>query len=292
MPAVLEATALTKRFGKLPALDACDVALPSGKVIGLVGPNGAGKTTLLQLAIGLRRPTAGDIRVLGLSPNADTLALLPHVGYVGQDRPLFGDLSAAETLEFGRRLNARWDHAYALARLARFRIPLDRRVRSLSTGQHAQVALTLALGKRPELLLLDEPVANLDPVARLELLEELMGAVAGDGLSVLLTSNALADVERICEHVAILVDGRVRVAGDIDELERTHFLVIGPRHAGAASVGEEIVETRDAERQTVRLVRGAVRPSANGDGTITRPATLEEVVLGYLRSAAREVRSR
>ncbi len=289
MPAVLETNALTKRFGKVEALRDCDVALPAGKVTGLVGPNGAGKTTLLQLAVGLRRASSGTIRVLGLDPSTETVTLLSRVGYVGQDRPLYLDLSVADTLELGRRLNPRWDHEFARSRLARFDIPIDRPVRSLSTGQRAQVALTLALGKRPELLLLDEPVANLDPVARLDLLEELMGAVAEDGPTVVLSSNVLSDVERVCEHVVILANGRVRVAGDIDELERTHFLVVGPRRPGPPASGEEVVDIREAERQTVRLVRGAVS-WGDGDGTITRPATLEEVVLGYLRSSRGEVR--
>ena len=288
MPAVLETIALSKRFGKVDALRNCDVALPAGKVTGLVGPNGAGKTTLLQLAVGLRRASSGTIRVLGLDPATDAVTLLSGVGYVGQDRPLYLDLTAAETLELGRRLNARWDDTFARSRLARFDIPLDRAVRTLSTGQRAQVALTLALGKRPELLLLDEPVANLDPVARLDLLEELMGAVAEDGPAVVLSSNVLSDVERVCEHVVILTQGRVRIAGDIDELERTHFLVIGPRTVGPAP-GEDVVDVREAERQTVRLVRGAVT-WGDGDGTVTRPATLEEVVLGYLRSSRGEVR--
>ena len=256
---------------------------------GLVGPNGAGKTTLLQLAVGLRDASSGTIRVLGLDPSTETVKLLSRVGYVGQDRPLYLDLSAGETLELGRRLNPRWDQEFARSRLARFDIPIDRPVRSLSTGQRAQVALTLALGKRPELLLLDEPVANLDPVARLDLLEELMGAVAEDGPTVVLSSNVLSDVERVCEHVVILANGRVRVAGDIDELERTHFLVIGPRKAGPAAASEDVVDVREAERQTVRLVRGAAT-WGDGDGTVTRPATLEEVVLGYLRSSRGEVR--
>ncbi|HEV8535678.1 MAG TPA: ABC transporter ATP-binding protein [Candidatus Limnocylindria bacterium] len=290
MPAVLETKALTKRFGRTVALRGCDVALPGGKVTGLVGPNGAGKTTLLQLAVGLGAPTSGAVSVLGLSPIGDTTALLARVGYVAQDRPLYRDLSVEETLALGRRLNVRWDQAYARARLVRFRIPPDRPIHSLSTGQHAQVALSLALGKRPELLLLDEPVANLDPVARLELLEELMSAVARDGLTVILTSNILGDVERICEHVAILVDGCIRVAGDIDELERGHYVVNGPRRGTAETPGAEVVEIREAERQTVALIRGAIPSAADDDSTITRPATLEEVVLGYLRSAAREVR--
>ena len=288
MPAVLETNALSKRFGKVDALRDCNVALPAGKVTGLVGPNGAGKTTLLQLAVGLRRASSGTIRVLGLDPATDTVALLSRVGYVGQDRPLYLDLTVAETLELGRRLSARWDQEFARSRLARFEIPLDRAVRSLSTGQRAQVALTLALGKRPELLLLDEPVANLDPVARLDLLEELMGAVTEDGPAVVLSSNVLTDVERVCEHIVILANGRVRLAGDIDELERSHFLVVGPRKAELETAGQEVIDIREAERQTVRLVRGPVRWGEN-DGTVTRPATLEEVVLGYLRSSRAEV---
>src|SRR5213593_773031 len=186
MPAVLETNALSKRFGKVDALRNCDVALPAGKVTGLVGPNGAGKTTLLQLAVGLRRASSGTIRVLGLDPTTDTVTLLSRVGYVGQDRPLYLDLTAAETLELGRRLNARWDQEFARSRLARFDIPLDRAVRSLSTGQRAQVALTLALGKRPELLLLDEPVANLDPLARRDFLSVVMAEAAQRELTVVL----------------------------------------------------------------------------------------------------------
>jgi len=304
MTAVLETAGLTKRFGRRAALRDCDLSVPAGKVVGLVGPNGAGKTTLLQLAIGLRAPSAGRIAVLGLSPWADTVPLLARVGFVAQDRPLYPEFTAGEMLEAGRRLNPRWDAAYAAARLQRVGIGQGRRIRTLSTGQQAQVALALALGKRPELLLLDEPVANLDPVARLELLEELMGAVAADGLTVVLSANALADVERVCDHLVILVDGRVRLAGDTEQLVGEHVLVVGPRldpsldatpeatggavprAAGAADPA--VIETRHAERQTLRLVRGAPTPS-RADGTVVRPATLEEVVVGYLRTASREV---
>jgi len=210
---------------------------------------------------------------------------------------------------------------------------LDRRIRTLSTGQRAQVALALALGKRPELLLLDEPVANLDPVARLELLEELMGAVAAEGITVVLSANALADVERVCDHLVILVDGRVRLAGDTEAARRrarprrrpaprptgrTAAPRDPPLHATrdatgvtgatratrdatglAGATGDAsddrfglpvgaVIEIRHAERQTLRLVRGAPMPSG-ADGTVVRPATLEEVVVGYLRTASREV---
>lgn len=293
MAAVLEAAGLTKQFGKFTALRSCDLSLPAQKVIGLVGPNGAGKTTLLQLASGLRYPTAGSIRVLGRSPRDDAAALLPHVGFVAQERPLYGDFTVEETLELARRLNATWDHAYALARVQRFRLPLDARVRRLSTGQRAQVALALAVGKRPELLLLDEPVANLDPLARLELLEELMATVADGATSVVMSANALPDVERVCEYVVILLDGQVRLAGDIEHLGAQHTFVSGPLERPPFGDRWQIIDERHAERQGTWLLRsiGATPPIDTGDGTLARRATLEEIVLGYLRSADKGARS-
>ncbi len=293
MVAVLEAAGLTKRFGRFEALRGCDLSLPAQKVIGLVGPNGAGKTTLLQLASGLRYPTSGSITVLGRTPRDDAAALLPHVGFVAQDRPLYGDFTAEETLELARRLNPTWDHAYALARVRRFRLPLDARVRRLSTGQRAQVALALAVGKRPEVLLLDEPVANLDPLARLELLEELMATVADGGTSVVLSANALADVERVCEYVVILVDGQVRLAGDLDELTAQHTFVSGPVDRRPFGNSWQVINERHAERQGTWLLRsvGAGEPIDTDDGTQARNATLEEIVLAYLRSAEKGTQS-
>jgi ABC-2 type transport system ATP-binding protein len=284
MDAVVETTGLTKRFGSVSALADCDLALPRGKVTGIVGPNGAGKTTLIHLTVGLLRPTAGSISVFGHDSTRDLLKILPRVGFVAQDRPLYGDLTVSETLEIGRRLNERWDAAYALARVQRFGLPLSRRIRTLSTGQRAHVATSLALGKRPELLLLDEPVANLDPVARLALLEELMSVVAEDGLTVVFSANALADVERVCEHIVILLNGRPRLTGDTEELIESHVVAIGPRTSGVSALDGELIEARHAERQTVRLLRGP-GPSRVDDGTVVRPATLEEIVVGYMRPA-------
>jgi ABC-2 type transport system ATP-binding protein len=284
MDAVVETIGLTKRYGSVRALDSCDVALPRGKVTGLVGPNGAGKTTLIHLAVGLLRPTEGTVRVLGHDATRETLEILPRIGFVAQDRPLYKDLSVAETLELGRRLNKRWDAAFALARVQRFGLPLSRKVGTLSTGQRAHVATSVALGKRPELLLLDEPVANLDPVARLALLEELMSVVAEDGLTVVFSANALADVERVCEHIVILVNGRPRLAGDTEALIESHVVAIGPRSESPAPADGELIEARHAQRQTIRLLRGR-GPSRVDDGTIVRPATLEEIVLGYMRPA-------
>lgn len=284
MDAVVETIGLTKRYGSVKALDNCDVALPRGKVTGLVGPNGAGKTTLIHLAVGLLRPTAGSIAVFGHDSTRDILRILPRVGFVAQDRPLYKDLTVVETLELGRRLNKRWDAPYALARVQRFGLPLARKIGTLSTGQRAHVATSLALGKRPDLLLLDEPVANLDPIARLTLLEELMSVVAEDGLTVVFSANALADVERVCEHIAILVNGRLRLAGDTEELVESHVVAIGPRTDGVSPADGELIEARHAQRQTIRLLRGR-GPSRVDDGTIVRPATLEEIVLGYMRPA-------
>ncbi|MDQ2915538.1 MAG: ABC transporter ATP-binding protein [Chloroflexota bacterium] len=281
----VKAIGLTKHFGRSVALQDCDLDLPAQKVIGVVGPNGAGKTTLLQLAAGLRYPTSGSMIVLDRSPRANASDLLPRLAFIAQDRPLYGDLTVAETLEMGRQLNVRWDHAYALARVERFRVGLDTRVRSLSTGQRAQVAVALALAKRPELVLLDEPVANLDPLARLELLEELMAAVADGGMTMVMSANAIADIDRVCDYLVILLDGKVRLTGDIEEITAQHRFVSGPREHSFGDAWE-IVDARQAERQGTWLLRalGPTEPIPSSDGTVARPATLEEIVLAYLRA--------
>jgi ABC-2 type transport system ATP-binding protein len=287
MGAVVEAASLTKRYRAATALDRCDLALPERKVIGIVGPNGAGKTTLLQLAIGLRRPTSGSIRVLGTMPTQDDPAWLARVGFVAQDRPLYPDFTVAETLELARRLNVRWDDAYARRRVERFRLRADARVRGLSTGQRAQLALAVALGKRPELLLLDEPAANLDPLARVDLLEELMSTVADGGVTVVMSANVLADIESVCEHVVMLVDGRVQIDGDIDDLIAQHTVILGPRQPDPIDPSWRVIEARLAERQGTWIVRRNGRPItiAPTEGVVTREPTLEEIVVAYLRTS-------
>jgi ABC-2 type transport system ATP-binding protein len=202
-PAVLEATGLGKRYRRTWALRDCTLALPRGRIAALVGPNGAGKTTLLHLAVGLLAPTAGSIRVLGRAPGKDP-DLLARVGFVAQDAPLYGDFTGADLLRLGVGLNRRFDLDLARDRLGRLGVPLDRRVDRLSGGQRAQVALAMALAKRPEVLLLDEPVASLDPLARREFLQALMGSVAEQGLTVVLSSHLLADLERVCDYLIVL----------------------------------------------------------------------------------------
>jgi ABC-2 type transport system ATP-binding protein len=270
---------LGKRYGSKWALQDCTIEVPEGSVTALVGPNGAGKTTLLQLAVGLSRPSAGDVTVLGLSPRDP--ALLARVGFVGQEHPLHRGFTVAETLKLGRRLNPGWDDTLAHERVQRLDLPLDGAVGRLSGGQRAQVALTVALAKRPELLLLDEPVASLDPLARREFLNSLMEAVSETGLTVILSSHIIAELERVCDHLVILAQARAELVGPIDEIVAGHRLLTGPRtEATAVARMHDVIRERHTERQTTLLVR------ANGhvydaDWEL-HEVDLEEIVLAYL----------
>ena len=278
MKTSIEATALSRRFGAMWALRECSLRLPSGRVIGLVGPNGAGKTTLLRIAMGLDQPTDGRIQVLGWNPQKSPTLVLPRVGFVAQDRPLYRRFKVRDLLEFGRFLNPRWDSQLARTRIELHSIPLDRTLSQLSGGQQAQVALTLVLAKRPELLLLDEPVSGLDPLARTEFLQDLMAAVAEQGLTVVLSSHIVSELERTCDYLVILCGGQVQVAGEIDQLLNGHRILIGPR----TDVGKDptVIKASHSERQTTLLVR------RDGHGIDPRweeqQVSLEELVLAYM----------
>ncbi|HEX6547824.1 MAG TPA: ABC transporter ATP-binding protein [Candidatus Dormibacteraeota bacterium] len=280
MIAAIEASAVSKRFGATWALHQCSIRLPAGKVIGLVGPNGAGKTTFLHLAAGLARPTEGEVKVLGRSPEQQLL-LLDRVGFVAQETPLYPSFTVAAMLRFGRALNRRWDQRGAEARLNALGIGLNRRVGQLSGGQRAQVALAVALGKRPEMLLLDEPVARLDPLARREFLQGLAEAAAGDGMSVVLSSHLVADLERVCDYLVILAGGQFQASGEIDELLAAHHLLVGPRLAdGQQPPGVEVVRAHHTDRQSSFWVRGPL-PYLPA-GWRREPLALEELVIAYL----------
>jgi ABC-2 type transport system ATP-binding protein len=280
----LETRSLGKRYGSAWALRDCSLEIPSGRVTALVGPNGAGKTTLLHLAVGLTQPSTGDLRVLGRSPKADAAHVLPRIGFVAQEHPLYRGFTLRDLLRLGAKLNPGWDEGVALARLERLRLKLDRKAGTLSGGEQAQVALTLALAKRPEFLILDEPVASLDPLARREFLQSLLEAVAEDGLTVLLSSHILSDLERVCDHVVVLSHARVQLSGDIEDVVAEHRLLIGP-HCDPATVGRigTVVRESHSERQSTLLVR------ANGhlfDARWTvNEVGLEEIVLAYLEPA-------
>jgi ABC-type multidrug transport system ATPase subunit len=284
--AALETSKLGKRFGSRWALRDCSLTIPRGRVTALVGPNGAGKTTLLHLAVGLTEPTTGTVRVLDRSPQRDAAALLPHVGFVAQDHPLYRGFTLAELLRVGGKLNPRWQEGVARERLERLGLALERKVGSLSGGEQAQVALSLALAKQPEFLLLDEPVASLDPLARRDFLQSLLEAVAEDDVTVLLSSHILSDLERVCDHVVVLSQGHVQLAADIDRVLAEHRVLVGAR-CDPATVGhvDAIVQESHTERQTTLLVRAGGH-LYDARWTVSTP-DLEEIVLAYLAQRPR-----
>lgn len=273
----LETAHLGKRYGKDWALRDCTLKLPIGRVAGLVGPNGAGKTTLLHLAVGLLEPSTGSVRVFNEAPDH----ILTRIGFVAQDRPLYRSFSVRDMLTLGQKLNPSWDMELAKERLARFAIPLNRPTGKLSGGQQAQVALVMALAKRPEILILDEPIANLDPLARREFQQTLMDAVAQDGLTVLFSSHLIADLDRICDYLIILAASKVQVASEIEPLLATHKRLVGPRER-EASLGRThtILQAQSSERQSTLLVRthGPVLDPA----WEVQAAPLEDIILAYL----------
>jgi ABC-2 type transport system ATP-binding protein len=284
MSAVLQATGLGKKYRRHWALADCTLEIPAGYVTGLVGPNGAGKTTLLHLAVGLLTPTAGSIAVLGRPPAASP-AQLARVGFVAQETPVYSHLSVADHLRLGARLNPGWDAALAAARIEQLSLDPAKRAGKLSGGQRAQLALTLALAKRPELLILDEPVASLDPLARREFLQVLMAAAVEHGLSVLLSSHLVADLERVCDYLIVLTGAHVQLAGETDDLLAGHYLLSGPRRDLADLPGGwQVITASHTDRQSTLVIRTA-EPVLDPAWTISQ-LSLEDLVLAYLSQAA------
>ncbi|MFF4616089.1 ABC transporter ATP-binding protein [Nonomuraea jabiensis] len=288
MNAVLQAQGLGKKYGRRWALRECTIDIPAGHVVGLVGPNGAGKTTLLKLAGGQLEPSAGGISVLGGRPAA-TPAQLARIGFVAQGTPVYPGLTVAEHLRLGARLNPRWDATAARERIARLGLAPAHRAGKLSGGQRAQLALTLGLAKRPELLILDEPVASLDPLARREFLQALMEATVEHEFSVVLSSHLVSDLERVCDFLIALVDSRVQVAGEVEELLATHHRLTGPRRdPDRLPADQHVISARHTERQSTFIVRT--------DGPIHDPAwtvsrlSLEDLVLAYMDKRTAENR--
>jgi ABC-2 type transport system ATP-binding protein len=280
----IETAGLGKRYKRAWALQDCTLHLPTGRIAALVGPNGAGKTTLLHLAVGLLAPDAGSVRVFGQDPRGNIKALA-EIGFVAQDTPLYRDFTAQELITMGGKLNQTWDAALARTRLSNLGIAPNLPVGKLSGGQRAQVALALALAKRPQLLLLDEPIAALDPLARHEFMQALMGAVAETGTTVLLSSHLLADLERACDYLIVLQTAHVQLSGPVDELLEGHRTLVGPRTETDQVPGVvEVIRASHTDRQTTLLART--------DGTVpadpawsVHDVTLEDLVLAYLAKA-------
>jgi ABC-2 type transport system ATP-binding protein len=280
---VIETHGLGKSYGSTRALRDCTLAIPEGHVVALVGPNGAGKSTLLNLAVGLATPDEGELTVLGGyrpgSPSA-----LDGIAFVAQDTPLFKNLSAADLLHLTRNINRCFDQHYAEQRLAELSIPLGQKAGKMSGGQQAQLALTLALARRPALLVLDEPMAMLDPLARHDFMATVMTAVAEDGVSVVLSSHVLAELERVADYLVLISRGAVQVAGEVDDLLATHCVLAAPAsEAERYAQHWNVVHASRAASETRLVVRRNETSDPLPAGCEARSLTLEELTLAYLR---------
>src|SRR5262245_11150413 len=274
MIAALRTEGLGHRYGRRTwGLRETTFEVPPGRIVALVGPNGAGKTTLLHMAAGLLAPTTGTVEVIGDKPEKR----LDGIGFVAQDAPLWPRLRVGDVLEIGRCINPRFDSDLANGRIAQLEIPTRARISTLSGGQRAQVALTLVLAKRPELLLLDEPLSNLDPLARREFLGSMFEFCADSGTAVLFSSHVVAELERICDYLILLRKGRVRLSGDIDELRQAHRILTGP-NGWMQGGGWDVISAQTVAGRTTALTRSeaAVAP---GPGMQETLPTFDELVL-------------
>ncbi len=281
---VVETRELSRRYGGTWALRDCTLAIPEGHLVALVGPNGAGKTTLLNIVVGLTTATSGSVSVLGGIP-VGSLAALDGIAFVAQDMPLYRHLSVADTLHLTRNLNHAFDGAYARKRLDDLGISARHKAGKLSGGQQAQLALTLALARHPRLLVLDEPTAPLDPLARHDFMATVMAAMAEDGLSVVLSSHVLAELERVADHLVLIARGVVRLAGPVDEVAAQHRLVTGPV-GRPADPRWRVLESREAGSQQHLLVRLHAPTDPVPDGWEARRVGVEELALAYLRESS------
>ncbi len=284
---VIATTNLSKRYRFTWALRECNVRIPAGKVAAIVGPNGSGKSTLLRIAAGLTRPTSGTVEVLGQDPQQRPPSALQGIGYLDQERPLYQGFRVSEMLRFAAATNPSWNMARAVSYLDLLRIAPRARISSLSGGQQAQVALTLCLGKEPDLLILDEPAAALDPLARQDLLRLLMQQVASNGSSVILSTHAISDVVAICDYLVILAEGHMVLADDLDFVLESHRLLT-PSSASSSPLpeGVTVIETKMSQRESSYLVQ-VHSPLVDPHWNLERPS-IEEIVLGYLRKASTE----
>lgn len=274
---------LGKRYRSFWALENCNISVPEGSVSALVGPNGAGKSTLLKLLVGLSSASSGEGEVLGKTP-AQHEDFLSEIGYLAQEIPLYKSMNAADHIKMGKHLNKRFDDTSVRQRLDELQIPLDRPVGRLSGGQRAQVALALALAKKPKLLLLDEPVAALDPLARHDFLSSLAQAVADGGLTVLMSSHLLADLERVSDHMIVLAAGKTQLCDDIETVLEEHKVLVGPRQNKVTEDGVTIIHETHTAKQSTLLVR------VNGKTKLpTRwqqhDPNIEEIILAYMGQA-------
>ncbi len=284
-PPALRTDRLGRRYGQVWGLRDCTLEVPAGAIVGLVGPNGAGKTTLLEMIIGLLEPTEGQVSVFGVTSHAHVAARLARVGYVAQDHPLYRDFSVADMFHLVRAMNPSWDQGLAEARMDALGIPLKRKVKTLSGGQQAQVSLTMALAKRAPLLVLDEPVSSLDPVARLEFMREVMASAVDTGLTVIIASHVVSELERLCDWLIVLTGGGVRLAGPADDLLAAHHLLTVPRATADAELPGLPIHRTDSDRHSTVVVRAdSVRLAVQlRAGWHADPVGFEQLIMAYLQ---------
>ncbi|MEV6762114.1 ABC transporter ATP-binding protein [Streptomyces sp. NPDC051105] len=278
----LEAVGLGRRYKRGWALRDCSFRLPAGRICALVGPNGAGKTTLLSLAAGLLEPSTGTVR-LGGHP-ARSAEARRHTAFLSQEKALYPRFRVSEILRMGRELNPTWHQETAERIISAGNVPMDARVGTLSGGQRTRVAFALALGKRPRLLLLDEPMADLDPLVRRQMMDTLMAEAVQHGSTVVMSSHLVSELEGVCDFLVLIGSGTVRLAGDVDELIRAHRMVSGPDTEAerlANLPGQVTVESRSAGGRTTALIRPRGPLPAETEPTLP---SLEELLLAHLRT--------
>ena len=280
----IQTKGLGKRYGSFWALENCTINVPVGSVSALVGPNGAGKSTLLKLLTGLSGSSSGDSQILGKTP-MQREEFLEDIGYLAQEIPLYKQFSANDHVAMGKHLNKRWDDDFIRMRLKELAIPMDRSVGKLSGGQRAQVALALALAKKPKLLMLDEPVAALDPLARHDFLSSLAQAVADGGLTVVMSSHLLADLERVSDHVIVLAAGQTQLCDNVDSVLREHKLLVGQREDSPKfGEGVRIIHQTHTAKQSTLLVRLNKNAKLPQHWQKHNP-NIEEIILAYMGQA-------
>jgi ABC-2 type transport system ATP-binding protein len=285
----LRTSRLGRRYGRVWGLRDCTLEVPAGAVAALVGPNGAGKTTLLEMIIGLLEPTEGQVSVFGETSRAETARTLARVGYVAQDHPLYRDFTVADMFHLGRAMNPSWDQHMAAGRMETLDIPIKRKVKGLSGGQRAQVALTMALAKRAPLLVLDEPVASLDPVARMELMRDVTAVAADTALTVVISSHVVAELERFCDWLIILAGGHVQLAGPAGDLLAAHRLLTVPRATPDAELPGTVIhrtgsDSPGGQHSTVLVRADPVQLTVQGrPGWQAGPVSYEQLVMAYLQ---------
>lgn len=278
---VVESVNLGRAYGRKWALRECTLYIPGGCIAGLVGPNGAGKTTFLSLVMGLLKPTEGSLHVLGIDPVRNARLVLPKIGLVSQEHPLYKTFTVGEMLTWGRKMNRCWHDELARKRLERLGISLQQKIGKLSGGQKAQVALLMALSKQPELLILDEPVASLDPLARREFQQLLQEVVAEQGVTVIISSHIVVDLERFCDYLIILSASRVQISSPVEPLLQSHQWLVGP-----CEQSEKVRRTHNVLQSQQKAGQCSLLVEIQGtelDPTFqTQAASLEDIILAYL----------